>query len=293
GGDNFKRDVVKATFDVIQFIGKSKETVLPQLCEFIEDCEFSKLSQLTGHRALFSDNSYIVYQWQDKPVWPGVMFSIKSLDDLDELIVPCGWIKGSIKVADYLVAEAKRLLNNDLNASELVFAMRRCVDVNHLTYSLCTLLFFICVLTLLLTLFCRACNLWRLHATATEVQSVVEDKIGSSQAICVKIDCLSGFVVTFEAYKKVITTKGKTILYSLTMEATLAQVSLEPSTDPLVATEHTSLRPPGRKTDGMAAYMFVIKTKQFPNGRQMILIANNITFQIRSFGLAKDNFVTK
>ncbi|KAI9600471.1 hypothetical protein H4Q26_000254 [Puccinia striiformis f. sp. tritici PST-130] len=44
GGDNFKRDVVKATFDVIQFIGKSKETVLPQLCEFIEDCEFSKLS---------------------------------------------------------------------------------------------------------------------------------------------------------------------------------------------------------------------------------------------------------
>ncbi|KAI7935600.1 hypothetical protein MJO28_016471 [Puccinia striiformis f. sp. tritici] len=77
------------------------------------------------------------------------------------------------------------------------------------------------------------------------------------------------------------------------MEATLAQVSLEPSTDPLVATEHTSLRPPGRKTDGMAAYMFVIKTKQFPNGRQMILIANNITFQIRSFGLAKDNFVTK
>ncbi|KNF04377.1 hypothetical protein PSTG_02293 [Puccinia striiformis f. sp. tritici PST-78] len=133
GGDNFKRDVVKATFDVIQFIGKSKETVLPQLCEFIEDCEFSKLSQLTGHRALFSDNSYIVYQWQDKPVWPGVMFSIKSLDDLDELIVPCGWIKGSIKVADYLVAEAKRLLNNDLNASELVFAMRRCVDVNHLT----------------------------------------------------------------------------------------------------------------------------------------------------------------
>ncbi|KAI7935601.1 hypothetical protein MJO28_016472, partial [Puccinia striiformis f. sp. tritici] len=190
GGDNFKRDVVKATFDVIQFIGKSKETVLPQLCEFIEDCEFSKLSQLTGHRALFSDNSYIVYQWQDKPVWPGVMFSIKSLDDLDELIVPCGWIKGSIKVADYLVAEAKRLLNNDLNASELVFAMRRCVDVNHLTGR----------------------QLWRLQATATEVQSVVGDKIGSSQAICVKIDCLSGFVVTFEAYKKVITTKGKTIL---------------------------------------------------------------------------------
>ena len=44
-----------------------------------------------------------------------------------------GRIKGSIKVADYLVAEAERLLNDALNALEVVSATRRGVDVNHVT----------------------------------------------------------------------------------------------------------------------------------------------------------------
>jgi acetyl-CoA carboxylase/biotin carboxylase 1 len=36
-------------------------------------------------------------------------------------------------VADYLVAEAERLLNDALNALEVVSATRRGVDVNHVT----------------------------------------------------------------------------------------------------------------------------------------------------------------
>lgn len=44
GGYDFKRAVVEAIFDMIKFIGESKETALAQLCEFIEDCEFTKLS---------------------------------------------------------------------------------------------------------------------------------------------------------------------------------------------------------------------------------------------------------
>lgn len=60
GGYDFKRAVVEAIFDMIKFIGDSKEagaslscfsavgsdprTALAQLCEFIEDCEFTKLS---------------------------------------------------------------------------------------------------------------------------------------------------------------------------------------------------------------------------------------------------------
>ncbi|CAH7667178.1 adaptin N terminal region-domain-containing protein [Phakopsora pachyrhizi] len=44
GGYDFKRSVVEAIFDMIKFIGESKETALAQLCEFIEDCEFTKLS---------------------------------------------------------------------------------------------------------------------------------------------------------------------------------------------------------------------------------------------------------
>ncbi|CAA7264738.1 unnamed protein product [Cyclocybe aegerita] len=44
GGYDFKRAVVEAMFDMIKFIPESKEQALSHLCEFIEDCEFTKLS---------------------------------------------------------------------------------------------------------------------------------------------------------------------------------------------------------------------------------------------------------
>jgi coatomer protein complex subunit gamma len=44
GGYDFKRAVVEAIFDMIKFIGECKEQALSHLCEFIEDCEFTKLS---------------------------------------------------------------------------------------------------------------------------------------------------------------------------------------------------------------------------------------------------------
>ncbi|KAH8997419.1 adaptin N terminal region-domain-containing protein [Lactarius akahatsu] len=44
GGFDFKRAVVEAIFDMIKYIGESKEQALSHLCEFIEDCEFTKLS---------------------------------------------------------------------------------------------------------------------------------------------------------------------------------------------------------------------------------------------------------
>ncbi|KAG6911358.1 hypothetical protein DXG01_001029 [Tephrocybe rancida] len=44
GGYDFKRAVVEAMFDMVKFIGDAKEQALSHLCEFIEDCEFTKLS---------------------------------------------------------------------------------------------------------------------------------------------------------------------------------------------------------------------------------------------------------
>ncbi|KAJ7150229.1 coatomer subunit gamma [Mycena filopes] len=44
GGYDFKRAVVEAMFDMIKFIAECKEQALSHLCEFIEDCEFTKLS---------------------------------------------------------------------------------------------------------------------------------------------------------------------------------------------------------------------------------------------------------
>lgn len=44
GGFEFKRAVVESMFDLIKFVPDSKEDALAHLCEFIEDCEFTKLA---------------------------------------------------------------------------------------------------------------------------------------------------------------------------------------------------------------------------------------------------------
>ncbi|KAI7862746.1 adaptin N terminal region-domain-containing protein [Spinellus fusiger] len=44
GGYDFKKAVVEAMFDMVKYIPESKDTALSYLCEFIEDCEFTKLS---------------------------------------------------------------------------------------------------------------------------------------------------------------------------------------------------------------------------------------------------------
>lgn len=44
GGYEFKRAVVESMFDLIKFVPESKERALEHLCEFIEDCEFTKLA---------------------------------------------------------------------------------------------------------------------------------------------------------------------------------------------------------------------------------------------------------
>ncbi|KAF2720406.1 Coatomer, gamma subunit [Polychaeton citri CBS 116435] len=49
GGYEFKRSVVEAIFDLIKFVPDSKEDALAHLCEFIEDCEFTKLAVRVLH----------------------------------------------------------------------------------------------------------------------------------------------------------------------------------------------------------------------------------------------------
>lgn len=44
GGYEFKKSVVESMFDLIKFVSESREEALAHLCEFIEDCEFTKLA---------------------------------------------------------------------------------------------------------------------------------------------------------------------------------------------------------------------------------------------------------
>lgn len=44
GGFTFKNAIVEALFDMVNFIPKSRDSALENLCEFIEDCEYSELT---------------------------------------------------------------------------------------------------------------------------------------------------------------------------------------------------------------------------------------------------------
>lgn len=62
----------------------------------------------------------------------------------------------------------------------------------------------------------------------------------------------------------------------------------------LVMNEHGMLeevdRAPGSNTCGMVAWVITIKTPEYPAGRRVVVIANDITFRIGSFGPKEDEY---
>ncbi|OCT53252.1 Acetyl-CoA carboxylase [Cladophialophora carrionii] len=52
-------------------------------------------------------------------------------------------------------------------------------------------------------------------------------------------------------------------------------------------------REPGTNTCGMVGWVFTAKTPEYPRGRRFVIIANDITFQIGSFGPLEDKFFNK
>ncbi|TNY18634.1 acetyl-CoA carboxylase [Rhodotorula diobovata] len=70
-------------------------------------------------------------------------------------------------------------------------------------------------------------------------------------------------------------------------------------TEPLVATElvldefgvpQEVSRPPGTNNIGMVGWVFTIRTPEYPGGRRVVAIANDITFKIGSFGPDEDRY---
>lgn len=62
----------------------------------------------------------------------------------------------------------------------------------------------------------------------------------------------------------------------------------------LVLDEHDHLtevdRAPGNNTFGMVAWVITLKTPEFPDGRKVVVVANDITYRIGSFGPIEDQF---
>lgn len=65
----------------------------------------------------------------------------------------------------------------------------------------------------------------------------------------------------------------------------------------LVMDEHGQLtevnRPPGLNTCGMVAWVFTIRTPEYSKGRKIVVISNDITYQIGSFGPIEDEYFYK
>ncbi|KAJ6493608.1 acetyl-CoA carboxylase [Mycena vitilis] len=62
----------------------------------------------------------------------------------------------------------------------------------------------------------------------------------------------------------------------------------------LVLDEHDELvevdRAPGNNTFGMVAWVFTLRTPEYPAGRKVVVVANDITYKIGSFGPTEDQF---
>ncbi|EAA33781.1 acetyl-CoA carboxylase [Neurospora crassa OR74A] len=65
----------------------------------------------------------------------------------------------------------------------------------------------------------------------------------------------------------------------------------------LVLDDHDNLievsREPGTNTCGMVGWLIRARTPEYPNGRKFVVVANDITFNIGSFGPKEDNFFFK
>ncbi|KAJ9106305.1 hypothetical protein QFC21_001450 [Naganishia friedmannii] len=62
----------------------------------------------------------------------------------------------------------------------------------------------------------------------------------------------------------------------------------------LVLDENSQLqevpRPPGLNNCGMVGWIFTVKTPEYPKGRRVVVVSNDITYQIGSFGPSEDEY---
>ncbi|BFZ56498.1 acetyl-coenzyme-A carboxylase [Savitreella phatthalungensis] len=270
-------------------------------------------------------------------------------------IVRPGRLRADIPAAEYLISETDRLVNDILDALEIIGTEN--TDLNHIH------IFFTqtfvdlkpdmveAALGGFLERFGR--RLWRLRVTGCEVRIMCTDSsTGIAFPLRVIISNVSGFVVKIELYAEVKDTNGKWIFKSIGPNGSM---HLRPITTPyptkewlqpkrykahlmgttylydfqelfrqairnewtraiahgaaagvpedifvareLVLDDQGVLqevsREPGTNNIGMVAWLCVAKTPEYPKGRRMILVANDITYKIGSFGPQEDRYFHK
>lgn len=277
-------------------------------------------------------------------------------------VVRPGRLRDDIPTADYLISEADRLMNDILDALEIIGNNNS--DLNHIFIN------FSPVFSLqpreveealagFLERFGR--RAWRLRVTGVEIRIIcTEPTTGLPYPLRVVISNTSGFVIQVEMYAEKRSEKGgEWIFNSIGGTTKIGAMHLRPVSTPyptkewlqpkrykahLMGTQyvydfpelfrqafqncwikavakHPSLaskqppagecmeylelvlddndnlaevsREPGTNAHGMVGWMLNAKTPEYPKGRKFIIVANDITFKIGSFGPAEDKFFYK
>ncbi|KAI4092986.1 MAG: hypothetical protein LQ344_003133 [Seirophora lacunosa] len=277
-------------------------------------------------------------------------------------VVRPGRLRDDIPTAEYLISEADRLMNDILDALEIIGNNKS--DLNHIFIN------FSPVFPLqpqeveealagFLERFGR--RAWRLRVTGAEIRIVCTDPTtGLPYPLRVVVTNTSGYVIQVELYAEKRSDKGgEWIFHSIGGTTRIGAMHLRPVSTPyptkewlqpkrykahlmgtqyvydfpdlfrqaiqncwtkavskhpslsskqprtgecleyaeLVLDEHDNLaevgREPGTNTHGMVGWICTAKTPEYPKGRRFIIVANDITFKIGSFGPVEDKFFFK
>ncbi|KAL8999914.1 MAG: hypothetical protein Q9169_001320 [Polycauliona sp. 2 TL-2023] len=290
--------------------------------------------------------------------------SDKALDKryFTRAVVRPGRLRDDIPTAEYLISEADRLMNDILDALEIIGNNKS--DLNHIFIN------FSPVFPLrpqeveealagFLERFGR--RAWRLRVTGAEIRIVCTDpETGLPYPLRVVVTNTSGYVIQVELYAEKKSDKGgEWLFHSVGGTTRIGAMHLRPVSTPyptkewlqpkrykahlmgtqyvydfpdlfnqavqnswtkavskhsslagsqprtgecmeyteLVLDEHDNLAEVGREagtnTHGMVGWICTAKTPEYPRGRRFIIVANDITFKIGSFGPMEDKFFFK
>ncbi|RJE25161.1 acetyl-CoA carboxylase [Aspergillus sclerotialis] len=276
-------------------------------------------------------------------------------------VVRPGRLRDDIPTAEYLISEADRLMNDILDALEIIGNNN--TDLNHIFIN------FSPVFNLqpkdveqalagFLDRFGR--RLWRLRVTGAEIRILCTDPTtGLPYPLRVIITNTYGFIIQVELYIERKSERGEWIFQSIGGSNKLGSMHMRPVSTPyptkewlqpkrykahLMGTQYVydfpelfrqafqnswtramaevpSLaekrppvgecidynelvlddtdnlvevnRGPGTNTHGMVGWLVTARTPEYPRGRRFIIVANDITYQIGSFGPMEDKFFNK
>ncbi|KAI4256115.1 MAG: hypothetical protein LQ352_002222 [Teloschistes flavicans] len=324
--------------------------------------ELGRLSNF-NIKPVFTENRNIhVYEAIGKTTGDGDSDKAADKRYFTRAVVRPGRLRDDIPTAEYLISEADRLMNDILDALEIIGSNKS--DLNHIFIN------FSPVFPLrpqeveealagFLERFGR--RAWRLRVTGAEIRIVCTDPAtGLPYPLRVVVTNTSGYVIQVELYAEKRSDKGgEWIFHSVGGTTRIGAMHLRPVSTPYptkewlqpkrykahlmgtqyvydfpdlfrqafqncwtkVVSKHSHLagkqppsgecmeytelvldendnlaevgREPGTNTHGMVGWICTAKTPEYPRGRRFIIVANDITFKIGSFGPVEDKFFFK